>query len=65
MIAYKAAGRFSIPAGKTQVVVARLPRRAGPLLKHWKPRKVFLFVTAEDGAGNRQQIQQKRKLVPR
>lgn len=62
---YKAAGRFSIPAGKTQTVVARLPRRAGPFLKHWKPLKVLLLSTAEDAAGNRQVIKQKRKLVPR
>jgi hypothetical protein len=65
MIAYNAGGRFSIPAGKTRSVVARLPRRAGRILDRWKPRKVLLLVTAEDAAGNQQGIQRFRKLVPR
>jgi hypothetical protein len=65
MIAYNAGGRFSIPTGKTRSVVARLPRGAGRILDRWKPRKVLLLVTAEDAAGNRQEIKGFRKLVPR
>ncbi|HEU5253627.1 MAG TPA: choice-of-anchor Q domain-containing protein [Solirubrobacterales bacterium] len=64
-IRYNARGRFSLPAGKTRSVVARLPRGAGSILARWKPRKVLVLVTARDAAGNRQTIQGFRKLVPR
>lgn len=64
LIAYNAQGRFSIAAGKTKAVVARLPRRAGAIRARWKPRMVFMRVTAEDAAGNKWSANQKRKLVP-
>jgi hypothetical protein len=64
MVKY-ARGRFSIPAGKTKAVVARLPRSYTKRIQdHWKPRKVLLLVSAEDAAGNRQPIEQRRKLAP-
>jgi hypothetical protein len=65
LMAKVARGRFSIPAGQTRAVVARLPRKyAKRILDRWKPRKVLLSVSAEDAAGNRQKIKQRRKLAP-
>jgi hypothetical protein len=65
MMRQSAGRRFSVSAGKTQVVVARLPRNlAAHIPDRWKPRKVRLVVQAEDAAGNRQTIDQRRKLVP-
>ena len=65
MMRQSAGRRFSIAAGKTQIVIARLPRNlAAYIPDRWKPRKVQLVVQAEDAAGNRQLIRQKRKLVP-
>lgn len=65
LMAVAARAKFSIPAGKTKAVVARLPRRlAKRILDDWKPRKVQLLISAEDAAGNRQQIKQRRKLAP-
>ncbi|HET8955011.1 MAG TPA: choice-of-anchor Q domain-containing protein [Solirubrobacterales bacterium] len=63
--AVSARARFSIPAGNTKALFVKLPRRlAKRIPDHWKPRKVLLRVSAADGAGNRQGIAQRRKLVP-
>lgn len=65
MVRQSAGRRFSIPAGKTQVVVARLPRGlAAQLRNRWAARKVLLTVGAEDAAGNQMAIRQFRKLTP-
>jgi hypothetical protein len=64
MMRQAAGRRFSISAGKTQAVVARLPRNlAAYIPDRWEPRKVRLAVQAEDAAGNRQLIVQRRKLA--
>jgi hypothetical protein len=65
LLVRKAADReFSIPAGRTEVVVARLPRGlAARLAERWAPRKVRLAVAATDAAGNRQAIRQFRTLA--
>ena len=61
-----ASGRFSIRAGKTQTILARLPRSLAKRLRdRWKPRRVLLLVNATDAAGNQQVIKQRRKLVRR
>lgn len=66
LVAQKAGGRFSIQAGKTQTVVARIrPRRLVKRIQDsWKPRQVLLVVKAKDATGNQQSIKQRRKLAP-
>jgi CSLREA domain-containing protein len=57
---------FKIPAGKTKVVRVRLNQVTAELVRESrKARRVLLLVQAQDAAGNRQVIKQRRKLVPR
>ena len=58
---------FSIGAGQTQGVRVRLSRRAAENLRtSRKVRKaVVLKLVAEDAAGNRQSVKQRRSIVPR
>lgn len=63
---FSSSAKFKIGAGKTKAVVLRLPKGALSFLEeNPEKRKAGVLVRARDGAGNRQTIKQKRKLVPR
>lgn len=62
---FASAAKFKLAAGKTKAVVLRLPKgTVGFLEQNPRKQKTRVMVRAQDAAGNRQTIEQRRKLAP-